>query len=816
VLLIGLYFAIQVAWTAINVFSDLGNELSTSAAKSNFLWSIAQAVFRNWAWMLSYLLVGLLAWSFILLGEHRSLLREREALADARAASCVGELEVINALTRVRQERKVDRIGFLYSYFDAHPSVDARVNYLHHPELIGVPGPFWFLGFGYFLGVTFSALGTATRSLQVFLPSLATVRFESPAEWMGYLATNAPSLFFTSFAMLGAIIFTALLCIVVAVVRTAVSYQFVRTLDFRWISKQLTNSVCITIGVICGTVLNPFILNVMSLPSITTSVGNIELLMFPSVSIAYVGLFLLVTPAISWIVRGTRTSPISSVNWFFFLLVLILAYYFLFEIALVLVWRAPGVSIEGMLLLRGAMFLAVSLVVIVYAWRLRGLTASKFKHGMTLAPWLIRGTGSPSLNTTIPDLRPSPSVSWLGPAALGVVVTVALVALTALTAAKYTKTTQNRALWVQQQEKARALLTEGKYELAVSAYKQAVELAAIAYRDDRTAVTESNIARSYAGLGRAFAQQTHFSEATDAYKKSIEIRQSVLAAYPNIAEFQSDLAEDYWLIATAFRNQDRVDEAIKAFNDAARMKELALKKDPNNIVWNFRLSQLKTDFGRTLARGGNRADAFEAFMHSLSIIQQLNIKHKNVDAGQYLSWNDELVEVNRGVSQLKEDDGDIQQAIGWLNNAISVGNDLIAQSSDPRRWDTLSYCYSELGRLQRKAGELDNALEAYRRSAQVLELLFNQNRGNAKVRRDLADSYSEVGSTLLKQGSFPGALEEFGKALSLNELEYESSPLNSRSQSRLARSHVDVGAAAKSINALSDSILSLKWGIEIK
>src|SRR5229473_2492031 len=102
-------------------------------------------------------------------------------------------MEVVKALTRTRQRRIVDRFGWLYSYFDAHPTVEVRVNYLRHPELIGVPGTFWFVGFGYFLGVTFSALRLASRSFQVFLPALATLNFDNSLELTNYIARNAPA-----------------------------------------------------------------------------------------------------------------------------------------------------------------------------------------------------------------------------------------------------------------------------------------------------------------------------------------------------------------------------------------------------------------------------------------------------------------------------------------------------------------------------------------------------------------------------------------------------------------------------------------------
>jgi tetratricopeptide (TPR) repeat protein len=77
--------------------------------------------------------------------------------------------------------------------------------------------------------------------------------------------------------------------------------------------------------------------------------------------------------------------------------------------------------------------------------------------------------------------------------------------------------------------------------------------------------------------------------------------------------------------------------------------------------------------------------------------------------------------------------------------------------------------YNKIGRRAGRAGQLDEALKAYRDSLAIRERLAAADRGNTQWQRDLAVSYGKIGDVLRAQGKLDEALAAFRADLAISE-----------------------------------------------
>jgi eukaryotic-like serine/threonine-protein kinase len=153
--------------------------------------------------------------------------------------------------------------------------------------------------------------------------------------------------------------------------------------------------------------------------------------------------------------------------------------------------------------------------------------------------------------------------------------------------------------------------------------------------------------------------------------------------------------------------------------------------------------------------------------------------------------------------------GDTAGALVNYRKALAIRDALAADPADKQARRELAQSCNKVGDELELMGDLNGALDYYRRSLEILELLSKEDSTNNQLRRDLAGSYDSIGDTLAKTGDAKAALDDLRKALAIRDALAASDPGNNDSRRALAISYNKVASAlvasGDSIEALGNS-----------
>lgn len=125
--------------------------------------------------------------------------------------------------------------------------------------------------------------------------------------------------------------------------------------------------------------------------------------------------------------------------------------------------------------------------------------------------------------------------------------------------------------------------------------------------------------------------------------------------------------------------------------------------------------------------------------------------------------------------------------------------------------------FTNLGDVLLEQGNLDAALERYRKSKAIRERLAQEDPGNAHWQRSLAESYGKVGNILFEKGDGEGsdALEAYQASQAIHERLVQDAPRNAGRQLDLAVSSSKVGDIRLGQGSLGEALTQYQASLTI-
>ncbi len=106
------------------------------------------------------------------------------------------------------------------------------------------------------------------------------------------------------------------------------------------------------------------------------------------------------------------------------------------------------------------------------------------------------------------------------------------------------------------------------------------------------------------------------------YKKSIPLKQGLLAAEPNNIDFRRLLAYDQYTLGGLLAETD-LNDAVKQERTALSSFEELARSDPANMQFQQDMARTRTQIGKALARMKDFSGAIEQFRLSLNLLEKL-------------------------------------------------------------------------------------------------------------------------------------------------------------------------------------------------
>jgi tetratricopeptide (TPR) repeat protein len=273
-----------------------------------------------------------------------------------------------------------------------------------------------------------------------------------------------------------------------------------------------------------------------------------------------------------------------------------------------------------------------------------------------------------------------------------------------------------------------------------------------------------------------------------ASERSRQIGAELLAASPDVIEYQFQLSVSYERVGDVRVAQGDLAGALKSYRDSLAIRERLVKTIFGDATWQSDLAGSYAKIGLVLMTQGDLPGALDSYRKKLAIAERLAQSDPgNADRQRDLSSS----YVHIGDVLLKQ--SDLAGALKLYRDALAVAERLARSdpgNADPQR--DLSIAYERVGDVQVAQDDFVAALKSYGDGLAIAERLAQSDPGNAGWQRDLSISYESIGDVQVAQGDLAAALKSYRDSLAIRERLAQSDPANIQWQLDLVETNYDL------------------------
>ncbi len=234
-------------------------------------------------------------------------------------------------------------------------------------------------------------------------------------------------------------------------------------------------------------------------------------------------------------------------------------------------------------------------------------------------------------------------------------------------------------------------------------------------------------------LGLMARDRGDFEEAKQHIRSSLNRMQAVRAAGTTDLELTRFVSFTQDLLGDVYREEGDRDTALALYKDSLALREELVEIDPNNQDWRFILGVSHERIGRAYLKAGQPEEAFEAFRNEVATMTVL----LDQDPGN-ANWARAVSLSNEWVAKALLENGLPRDAIDQYRislDRMSRVRDENPNNSSYQRFTAITM--RNIGQIYGSLGELDQALELFAQSEDLLVPLLTADRGNTRALRDL-------------------------------------------------------------------------------
>ena len=275
--------------------------------------------------------------------------------------------------------------------------------------------------------------------------------------------------------------------------------------------------------------------------------------------------------------------------------------------------------------------------------------------------------------------------------------------------------------------------------------------------------------------------------AMKSYRKSLTIREGLLAADPNNREIQSELASSHEGIGDMLYTIGDLRGGLKEYERALELRKNVFAANPINLANRLSLSELDVRIGdikgmEVYSNLGDTAGALESYRSAEDLLEA----RSDADPQNH-ELRSILTSVLMRVGMLSDTMGNVAKALEKERKAIALSEELAASFPNNKsyRMDLLE-ANSFLRFALVDNNQISEAIEQSRKTIAILQSMSAADPKDISVRRDLEVIYNALGEDLLTSGDIAAALENHRKALPISEALLASDPNSEANKSDVA------------------------------
>jgi non-specific serine/threonine protein kinase/serine/threonine-protein kinase len=334
------------------------------------------------------------------------------------------------------------------------------------------------------------------------------------------------------------------------------------------------------------------------------------------------------------------------------------------------------------------------------------------------------------------------------------------------------------------------------------------------------------------------------SGAMKSYRRSLEIRESLLSASPQDLGLQDEVANSHEGIGDMLYTTGELRAGLKSYERALQLREHVAAADSAKIDHRIAVAVLYEKIGdikglESYANLGDTAGALASYRKAKDLLEPLSAANR-----QNLDLTSQLAEVLNREGMLLDTTGDVAGALTMQRRAVSIMEQLAAANpnnqtygvqlltakaflryalidnnqlsqaidqsrqliaelqriaaADPKNSDirrSLGVTYNSLGQDLLRSGNVVEALENHRKALAISEAMLGTDSDNEQNKSDVAFTVQRLGEALAAQRNYKLAIQNYRRALAIREATMASEPSNARAKDDVSTIQADIGQA---------------------
>jgi eukaryotic-like serine/threonine-protein kinase len=326
------------------------------------------------------------------------------------------------------------------------------------------------------------------------------------------------------------------------------------------------------------------------------------------------------------------------------------------------------------------------------------------------------------------------------------------------------------------------LVLQSNYGDAVTSYQAARVLLSTSIRTKPLDADRIALAKLDSRIGEALRLQGKNEEALKTYRAGLRLYADMAAAYPRSVTIRTAMLTSHSRLEPILQKLGSFDEQLENLHSAREIQTRLAELESSNATWKAGLAVSYRKIGDALLGRTRNSEALAAFGAGLAALDEVLLSDsKNTDR---------LVEkstLTRKAGKLASQLGDIDQAVEVYRRGVNAAEALVSARPNSATWNTdLLTFYTEFGDLLLRKGELSEALKAFQNGLPIVQRYANAERASASWQIQLAELLEKIGGVLVAQDNLADALPSYRSSLTVRQRIADSAPDNTRAQRSLS------------------------------
>ncbi|HEV3025601.1 MAG TPA: serine/threonine-protein kinase, partial [Pirellulales bacterium] len=258
---------------------------------------------------------------------------------------------------------------------------------------------------------------------------------------------------------------------------------------------------------------------------------------------------------------------------------------------------------------------------------------------------------------------------------------------------------------------------------------------------EHDALARRDLAKALEQVGRISHESGSADDALAAYARAAELRQSLAAESPTIAEYQNRLAVTYLNLGALQSATGDSNTALASYQRAIEIEDKLARESPTATEYQRSLAIIYSNLGALKKATGDSDTALASYLKAIEIEDKLALENPSVTEYQH-----RLAVTYLNLGALQSETGDSKTAMASYLRAIEIEDNLARENPSVTEYQSdMANSYSALGDLQTATGDPNTALASYQMAIEIQDKVVRENPTVAKWQRQMATTYGSLG-----------------------------------------------------------------------